>query len=204
MIEKIQWLGQACFVLKGEKTVYIDPYDLRGNPEPADIILITHNHCDHCSAGDVKKIQKDMTVIVGTSDVVSKFTGNTRTVKPGEKVIVEGVEVEAVPAYNPVKRFHPKSNGWVGFIVKLGGKRIYHAGDTDLIPEMGNFKADIALLPVGGTYTMNAEEAAKATEMITPEIAIPMHYGGNVGSKKDAERFKQLCKCETRILEGIK
>ena len=108
--------------------------------------------------------------------------------------------IETVPAYNPAKQFHPKINEWLGYIVEINGTRIYHAGDTDLIPEMNNIKADMAFLPVGGTYTMGAEEAAKAANTIKPKIAVPMHYGSIVGSKSDAERFKGLCECDVRIL----
>jgi L-ascorbate metabolism protein UlaG (beta-lactamase superfamily) len=114
---------------------------------------------------------------------------------------VQGVKIEAVPAYNINKQFHPKSNGWVGFVFTLDGERIYQAGDTDLIPEMKDIKADVALLPVGGTYTMTAKEAAEAADWIKPRLAIPMHYGKNVGSLADAEEFKRLAKCETRILK---
>jgi L-ascorbate metabolism protein UlaG (beta-lactamase superfamily) len=201
MIEKIHWLGHDSFRLEGEVTVYIDPWKLPPNSPKADIILITHDHYDHCSPEDVAKIQKADTVIVTIPAAARKLKGEVKTVKPGDKITVKGIEIEAVPAYNTDKPFHPKGAGHVGFIITLGGKRIYHAGDTDFIPEMKGLKVDIALLPVSGTYVMTAEEAAKAADAIKPEVAIPMHYGEIVGSERDAERFKELTSVQVTILK---
>ncbi len=200
MIENISWLGHASFKIGDDRVVYIDPWKL-GRAEPADIILVTHSHHDHCSPQDVAKLQKEGTVIVTVADCVGEFRGDVRIVKPGDRLEIDEVTIEAVPAYNTDKPNHPKTAGWVGFIIERGGSRIYHAGDTDLIPEMDEIKADIALLPVGGTYTMTAEEAAQAAERISPQVAIPMHYGDTVGSRADAEKFKRLCSCQVRILE---
>lgn len=200
MIENITWLGHSSFKIEGDKVVYIDPWKL-GRAEPADIILVTHSHHDHCSPQDVAKLQKEGTVIVTVADCAGEFRGDVRTLKPGDSLEIDGVTIEAVRAYNTDKPNHPKAAGWVGFIIEMSGSRIYHAGDTDLIPEMGEIKADIALLPVGGTYTMTAEEAAQAAERINPQVAIPMHYGDTVGSAADAEKFKRLCSCKVRILE---
>ena len=201
MVEKIHWLGHDSFRLEGEVTVYIDPWKLPPNSPKADIILITHDHYDHCSPEDVAKIQKADTVIVTIPAAARKLKGEVKTVKPGDKITVKGIEIEAVPAYNTNKPFHPKEAGHVGFIVTLGGKRIYHAGDTDFIPEMKGLKVDIALLPVSGTYVMTAEEAAKAADAIKPEVAIPMHYGEIVGSERDAERSKELTSVQVTILK---
>jgi len=132
--------------------------------------------------------------VVTIAAAAKKLKGDVRTVKPGESLAVKGVPIETVPAYNVNKPFHPKAAGHVGFIVTAGGQRIYHAGDTDLIPEMKDIKTDIALLPVSGTYVMTADEAAQAVDRIKPKVAIPMHYGAGVaGTKKDAERFRDLC-----------
>jgi L-ascorbate metabolism protein UlaG (beta-lactamase superfamily) len=193
MVENIHWLGHASFKITGEKIVYIDPWKLKDG-EPADIILITHNHYDHLSPEDVAKIATDKTWIVTTADAAKKLSGNIKTVKPGDSITVEGIKIEAVPAYNVNKNFHPKANNWVGFIVTINKKRVYHSGDCDFMPEMKNIKADIVLMPVGGTYTMTAEEAANAVNTINPKAAIPMHYDDIVGSKADAEKFKNLCK----------
>lgn len=198
MVENIHWLGHASFKISGEKTIYIDPWKLKDG-EPADIILITHDHYDHLSPEDVAKIATDKTWIVTTEDAASKLTGNIKTVKPGDSIMVEGTKIEAVVAYNVNKAFHPKSNNWVGFIITVNDKRIYHTGDCDFMPEMKDIKADIVLMPVGGTYTMTAEEAAEAVNTINPEVAIPMHYDDIVGSKADAERFKELCKAQVVI-----
>jgi len=200
MTENITWLGHASFKIAGDKVIYIDPWKL-GRAEPADIILVTHSHHDHCLPQDVAKLQKEGTVIVTVADCAGEFMGDVRVLKPGDSLTIDGVTIEAVPAYNTDKPNHPKSAGWVGFVIEMGGRQIYHAGDTDLIPEMDGIEADIVLLPVGGTYTMTAEEAAQAAERINPQVAIPMHYGEIVGSRADAEKFKRLCSCEVRILE---
>lgn len=203
---KIEHLGHAGFKVTDSDTIYIDPFNVNTD-EKADIILITHEHYDHCSIKDIQKLVKQDTIIVTVADCQSKLSSvvssikGVKIVRPGAKLMIGNVSIEAVPAYNINKQFHPKANEWVGFIVTIKGKRIYHAGDTDLIPEMKNItNIDAALLPVSGTYVMTAEEAAKAAEIIKPKIAVPMHYGAIVGSANDAEKFKQLYKGDARIL----
>ncbi len=202
MTENLTWLGHASFkiVSSDGKIIYIDPWQLTGDIVKADIVLITHSHHDHCSAEDIEKIRKDDTVIFGSYDCKGKIEWDVKSLKPNKKVEEKGIVIEAVPAYNVYKNFHPKSNLWLGYIITVDGKRIYHAGDTDLIPEMDNIKADIMLVPVGGNYTMNAEEAAEAVNKVCPQLAIPMHFGDIVGSTKDAERFQTLCNVPVEIL----
>ena len=200
-LSKIVWLGHDGFRIDAGKTVYIDPYQIPDGPG-ADLILITHEHFDHCSPEDVAKIQQSGSVIVTEKDSAAQLSGDVRILQVGETLTIDDVTVEAVAAYNTDKDFHPKSKGWLGFIVEVDGVRVYHAGDTDFIPEMKDFKADIALLPVSGTYVMTAAEAVEAALAIDPKIAIPMHYGAIVGAGQDAENFKKALegKVEVRIL----
>ncbi len=198
---KIKWLGHAGFKIKKKKVIYIDPYQMN-ETEQADIILITHEHYDHCSLDDIELLKKEDTIIIGPEKAVKNLDGkNVIIVKPGDRKEVEGIVIDAVPAYNIGKKFHPKEKGNVGYVINIEGIKIYHAGDTDLIPEMEKLAVDIAMLPVGGDYTMNAEEAAAAANKIKPKIAIPMHYGTIVGTKDDADEFKEKCDCEVHILE---
>ena len=199
MTDNIHWLGHDTFKITGEKTIFTDPYNI-SKTDVADIILITHEHFDHCSPEDVKKLQGPETVIITTADCAKKLSGNLRTVKPGDTLTIGNIVVEAVPAYNTNKKFHPKGNGWVGFIVTVNGKRIYLAGDTDLIPEMKHIKADIALLPVSGTYVMTADEAVQAALDINPKVAIPMHYGSIVGNAEDANKFAEKLKGKIKVV----
>lgn len=199
----IEWLGHSSFRIN--KDIYIDPFQL-SSTAPAKLILITHSHYDHCSLEDIKKILAEKTVILAPADCISQLIRFEKAVlkvaKLGDTFDINNIKIEAVPAYNINKQFHPKENEWLGYILTVNGKRIYHAGDTDLIPEMDDIKADIALLPVGGRYTMNAKEAAEAAKKIKPKIAIPMHYEKIVGTKADAEKFKELLK-ETGISVAI-
>ncbi len=199
MVKDIHWLGHDTFKIIGEKVIYTDPFKIKKN-DKADIILITHEHYDHCSPDDVKLIQGPNTVIVTTADCAKKLSGHIKVVKPGDKINVEGIDVEVVPSYNTNKQFHPMANSWVGYIFTVNKQRIYIAGDTDRIQEMKDFKADIALLPVSGTYVMTAEEAIQAALDIQPKIAVPMHYASIIGSEKDARRFADGLKGKIEVV----
>jgi len=206
MIDRLSWLGHAGFALDLPPLVVIDPYEIPKNwSRKADIVLVTHEHHDHLSTDDIAKVAGPKTVFVAPADCAGKLPGEVRSVAPGQSVTVAGVEIEAVPAYNTNKRFHPKANGWVGYLVRHGGTTLYHAGDTDLIPEMDGIWCDVALLPVSGTYVMTAEEAARALARIRPKIAVPMHYGRVAGGPPDAERFRSLTPpgVEVRVLVPV-
>lgn len=204
MLENIKWLGHASVLIKGPKIIYIDPWKIKDTSLKADLILITHEHYDHCSALDLAKIQKPETVILAPPACRKELGEQITKVKPNMKSQVAGVDIETVPAYNLDKPFHPKSNNGVGYIVTINGVRIYHAGDSDFVPEMNNIKADIVFVPVGGTYTMNATEAAKMVNVIKPHIAIPIHFGSTAGSLSDAQDFKAQAEVEVRILPESK
>ncbi|MBI4150202.1 MBL fold metallo-hydrolase [Candidatus Woesearchaeota archaeon] len=195
----------------GYTIVYVDPFQISEQQEKADILLVTHEHYDHCSIEDIQKVIKHDTVIVTIPGCASKLNRlpikSIKMMTPNQGIDVAGMHIETIPAYNinkfraPGVPFHPKEDGRVGFVFILNGKRIFHAGDTDFTPEMAALKdINIALVPVSGTYVMTAEEAAKAVNTFKPEIAIPMHYGVIVGSVADAEKFKQLAKVEVLIL----
>ncbi len=195
----IEWLGHDSFKISyGGKSIYIDPFKVSSGS--ADLILVTHEHFDHCDTASINKLSSEGTVVVAPSGCKSKLD-RTITISAGDKKTANGISIEAVPAYNTNKPYHPKGLG-VGYVITIGGKRVYHAGDTDRILEMKRLGGiDMALLPVSGTYVMTAgEAAAAANEDIKPKVAIPMHYGSIVGSRADAERFKKLCKCEVIIL----
>lgn len=194
LLERIKWLGHDGFeITTKDLTLMIDPFQVEGRRQ-ADILLVTHAHYDHCSVDDIDKLVKPTSVIVTEPESAGQLAGHCkdiRIVKPGDQLSVSGISIEAVPAYNTNKKFHPKHKNWLGFIVTVEGVRIYHAGDTDLIPEMSGLSVDIALLPVSGTYVMTADEAVEAAKAIGPGTAIPMHYDSIVGSQDDAHAFKE-------------
>ena len=198
MLTKVKWLGHSSVKIEAGKVIYIDPWKIKMG-QKADLILISHTHHDHLSPADIKKIQKEETVIIASSDAASQLSGDVRVLKPGQEVTVHGITIQAIPAYNIGKAYHPKASQWIGFLLTVEGKTIYYGGDTDLIPEMQSIRADIVILPVGGTYTMTAKEAAEAVNLIRPEVAIPIHYGDIVGTLEDAIQFKGLCKIPVEI-----
>lgn len=202
----IKWLGHAGFLIKNGLTIYIDPYNISEEvaKEKADVILITHSHYDHCSIEDLNKIVQEGTKIICPADCQSKITKfetpvKIQLVEEGQEVDLGMIKISAIPAYNIDKDFHTKDSHWLGYLMKINGLLVYHAGDTDKIPEMQKltgFQANdfLALLPVGGRFTMDTEEAAEAAALIKPTLAIPMHYGSIVGTEDDAKEFVELCK----------
>jgi L-ascorbate metabolism protein UlaG (beta-lactamase superfamily) len=197
----LQWLGHASFKITcKDKVVYIDPWKLKDARNDAKIILVSHSHSDHYSPDDIKKVSTEETKLISSADVIEK-EGWGQVLKPAHAVEVSGIKVTAVAAYNPAKAFHPRDKNWLGFIIDIGGIRIYYAGDTDLTEEMKALKdIDVALLPVGGKYTMDADQAAEAVKYIKCKKAIPYHFGDIVGSRDDANRFARQAGCEVIVM----
>jgi len=197
----IQWLAHASVkIWTTDAVIYVDPRNLSGSPHDATLVLVTHQHADHYSAADIAKVSGPTTPLIVAAKVVTTY-GTGQAIAPGQTFDLPGLHVIAVPAYNINKTNHPKSDNLVGFIIELAGKRIYVAGDTDLIPEMqtlGNI--DVAFLPAGGTYTMNATEAAQAATIINPTLAIPYHWGTSVGTLADAQLFVRLAGCNAKVM----
>lgn len=205
MIERLHWLGHASFRWDGSKAVYFDPWKLPKGSKKADIICISHEHFDHLSKPDISAVSSSDTVILtcaaGRKELLSAGIKckEVRAMAPGDSTDVSGVKIRAVASYNTNKEFHTRSSKKLGFVVTMDGAAVYHAGDTDRIPEMDALKCDTALLPVSGTYVMNADEAVEAALVIKPGVAVPMHYGDIVGSVSDAKRFEELLKDEIKV-----
>ncbi len=209
MLENIFVLTHSSIKIKNSKTIYFDPFKIDKNYNDADYIFITHSHYDHYSEEDIKKVRKKETKIIITSDLKEKVkelgfeNSNIIIVTPNEKYIIDTLKIETIPAYNNEKQFHPKSNNWVGYIIEINGEKYYIAGDTDITEENKSINCDVAFLPIGGTFTMNYEEAAKLTNIIKPKIVIPIHYGSIVGNREDAEKFIKLInkdiRCEIKL-----
>ncbi|MEA2347409.1 MAG: hypothetical protein QOG62_1196 [Thermoleophilaceae bacterium] len=214
LLEAVQWLGHAGFRIDaGGAYVYIDPYRAGEGP-PADLILITHGHYDHFSPLEVERLSHPRTLVVAPPQVAERVKGNVVSLAPGEMLeldrIGRGVDVRAVAAYNTSKHapdgrlFHPREAGCLGYELRVGGERLYHSGDTDVIPEMDAVAGvDVALLPVSGVYVMTAEEAAEAARRIQPRVAVPMHWGDHIGSRADAEVFARRAPVKVAILERV-
>ena len=197
----LKWLGHASFkIYQEDKVVYIDPWQITNEANDATLVLVSHSHYDHFSPEDIEKVSHSDTELIAPADVIAKQK-NGVVIIPGQNIEINDIKVQGVPAYNPQKQFHPKQNKWLGFIIQIDSKKIYYAGDSDLIEEMKTLgEIDVALVPVGGTYTMNAEEAADAIEQIKPKLAVPYHWGEIVGSNKDAEQFAKITDCDVNIL----
>jgi len=201
MTVSIKLLAHAGFQIKTKnKIVYVDLEKYGKFSEKADLILVTHSHTDHCDPAQIERARKTDTLIIAPSDCVSKIGGNVKTLNVGEEITVGDVKVKAVEAYNfkrfrsPGNPFHPKGFG-VGYLITAEGKTVYHAGDTDFIPEMKKLgRVDVALLPSGGTYTMDNAEAVDAALAINPSVVIPMHRWGT-----NAEEFKKKVEADSKI-----
>jgi L-ascorbate metabolism protein UlaG (beta-lactamase superfamily) len=207
LIAGLHWLGHDSFRLDGPPVIYFDPWQLKGKLPKADLVLVSHEHHDHCSPADVRKVSGPGTIVLAGGSAARELPG-ARAVKPGDHLTVAGVEVEVVRAYNvskfrsPGVPFHPKESNHVGYVVTVGEVRLYHAGDTDPIPEMADIDCDIALLPVSGKYAMTAAEAAEAARTLSPQVVVPMHYGSGIGTAGDGQRLAELYEGEVVVLRA--
>lgn len=206
MLDFIDVNTHSSIRIEDEKIIYIDPFKITEESHDADIILVTHDHFDHYSPEDISKIIKDDTVLVCPQSMndSDEIGIEVKQVAVNDNIDVLGVSIETVPAYNKLKPFHPKSKGWVGYIInsKQYG-RIYIAGDTDVTSENQQVKCNIAMLPVGGTYTMNADKAASLANKICPEYAIPIHYGSIAGKPEDGEIFRKNVNSSIKVVIKI-
>ncbi|MEP7032531.1 MAG: MBL fold metallo-hydrolase [Actinomycetota bacterium] len=194
MLERFTWFRQSAMRYQADGlTVYIDPWGTTEDEPPADLILITHVHSDHLQPDEIARLRTADTKVLAPVDVAKEISGDVTPVAPGESHEAAGVRIQTVPAYNVAeerREMHPKANGWVGYVMELGGSTYYHAGDTDAVPELESLAADVAMVPIGGTYTMDPEEAGGLVRAMSPRLAVPMHYGFVVGSPGDADRFR--------------
>ena len=208
---KIEWLGHASFkITTDDITIYIDPYagTVENYSQKANLVLISHDHYDHCDTEKIQLISNDNTKIISSKSCANKLKDinsnlNTQSMSSDEKITIEEVEITAIPAYNISKKFHPKNAGGLGFIFTISDVKIYFAGDTDFIPEMKNLASqniDVALLPVGGTFTMNCTEAGLASNAIHAQVVIPMHHGLIPGLEMNIEKFKEKMDNSTKII----
>ena len=206
MLENVKVLIHSCIKFDFENIIYFDPFKLDKNYNDADFIFITHSHYDHFSEEDILKVRKENTKIIVPEDLYNKCLDlgfkkeDILVVLPNKTYNIDNINFDTIPAYNVNKSFHPKENNWVGYILNLNGTRYYIAGDTDITEENKKVICDVALVPIGGTYTMTAKEAAELINIINPKVAIPTHYGTIVGKKEDADTFKSLVNSNIEII----
>ncbi|RLC49085.1 MAG: MBL fold metallo-hydrolase [Candidatus Cloacimonadota bacterium] len=204
-LKNIKWYCQSSILIQYQgKNIYIDPWKVPSNQPKADFILVTHSHFDHLSLEDINKIKDDTTKVIIPSSLKNEVPMPVITMDPGDENEYDNIKIKAIPAYNLNKEYHPRNNNWLGYIVTVGDIRILHTGDTDAVPELKTLEhIDIAFVPVGGTYTMTAKEAAKIVNIFKPKLAIPFHWGDVVGSEEDAILFKELANVPVIILERV-
>ena len=210
IIDKITVNEQSSIRIAADKALYFDPIHISGEPHDADIIFITHEHYDHFSPDDISKVSNSDTIFAAPESMAKAFRKasipNDRVtyLKPNDSTSILGISVKAVSAYNNLKPFHPKSSGWLGYIVTVDSTRVYVCGDTDATKEGKSVKCDIICVPIGGTYTMTAKQAAEFVNAIAPKFAIPIHYGTIVGKPKDADEFERFVDSSAQVIRKIK
>lgn len=210
MLEDIEVLYHSSIRINKGKMIYIDPYHIEKSFNDADMIFITHDHYDHYSEEDIDKVIKEDTTIVISKDLLTKLLKkgiNKNAIivaEPNKEYETQGINFNTIPAYNINKKFHPKENNWLGYIITINNVKYYVAGDTDITDENRKVKCDVAFVPVGGTYTMDFKEAARLINEIKPKIAVPIHYGSIVGTEQDARNFINLLNSEIKGVILIK
>ncbi len=211
MTENIEVFGQNSIRIRsGVGAIYIDPFRMTEEPKDAAFVLLTHDHYDHFSPKDIAKVVCDTTVMIvpekmkEKAEKIKDMVSRIETVRPGEHYEIDGLTFDTVAAYNLMKPFHPKSAQWVGYILDIEGRKIYVAGDTDATNDAKAVKCDVALIPIGGTYTMDAKKAANLINEMKPSAAIPVHYGTAVGSPRDGEEFASLVRDPVQVELKIK
>ncbi len=189
--------AQSSIKIESDRIIYFDPYLIKKESHDADYIFITHEHYDHFDLDSINKVSNENTLIILPDSMAIKVlyklnSNNVRGVIPNEEYTINGLHFTTIPSYNTNKDFHKKESKWVGYLVDIEDKVVYVAGDTDITPENEEVECDIAFLPIGGTYTMDYEEAAKLANIIKPEVVVPIHYETIVGTRDDANKFKEL------------
>ena len=206
MLENIKVLCHSSIKFEKGQIIYFDPFKINENYNDADIIFITHSHYDHFSEEDILKVKKEETKIVVPEDLYNRSLElgfseeNILVVRPNEEYEINNIKFKTIPAYNLNKNFHPKTNNWVGYIITLDNIVYYIAGDTDVTEENRKVKCDVAFVPIGGTYTMTAKEAATLVNEINPKITVPIHYNCIIGSKEDEKVFKNSVNDDIEVM----
>lgn len=201
MIDCIHWQGHGSFSIDGPPLIYINPWRIARSGVNADIILVTHDHYDHCSLADIDKLRGPDTVVI-TNERVANQIDDCTIIRPWQSLTIGQANIKAVPAYTPEKWHHPKEDGGLGFIISVKRYDIYYAGDTGLTLEMETIHPDIAIVPINGAITMTVEEAAAAVRQMQPRWAIPCNWGLNAESatRLDAIAFKNALEGDVEVI----